>query len=71
MILERIPKSPQVPQEHLIVVHIDHWSQMDYSNQIGLMGELRKRFPIAMGYYDESEVGRSVMEDKTIEKRSC
>jgi phage FluMu gp28-like protein len=63
MILERIPKSPQVPQEHLAVVHIDHWSQMDYSNQIGLMGELKNRFPIAGGYCDESGVGKSVMED--------
>jgi len=36
---------------------------MDYSNQIGLMGELKKRFPIATGYCDESGVGKSVMED--------
>jgi phage FluMu gp28-like protein len=36
---------------------------MDYSNQIGLMGELKKRFPISTGYCDQSGVGEAVMED--------
>jgi phage FluMu gp28-like protein len=62
IILERIEKTPE-SAERLVLVHIDHWSQMDYSNQIGLMGELRKKFPIATGYCDQTGVGEAVMED--------
>lgn len=62
MILERIPRVEESP-ERLVLRHFEHWSQMDYSNQVGLMGELKKRFPIAVGYCDQSGVGESVMED--------
>lgn len=39
------------------------WAKMDYSDQIGRLGQLRKHLPCAKGVFDQSGVGEPVMED--------
>jgi phage FluMu gp28-like protein len=62
MILEGIPRTKESPQR-LILRYIEHYSGMDYSEQIGRMGELKKKFPISVGYCDQTGVGEAVIED--------
>jgi phage FluMu gp28-like protein len=47
----------------LIVRHIATWTQIDYSDQVGRIGQLAKKFPIISGRADQTGVGEVVMED--------
>lgn len=47
----------------LIVRHIDAWSQMDYTEQIGRIGEICGKFRVVGGAADQTGVGEAVMED--------
>lgn len=49
--------------EGLLVRYLETWSHMDYSDQIGRIGQLSKRFPIALGAADQTGVGEVVVED--------
>jgi phage FluMu gp28-like protein len=39
------------------------WAKMDYSDQIGRLGQLRHHLPCAKGVFDQSGVGEPVMEN--------
>jgi phage FluMu gp28-like protein len=39
------------------------WARMDYSDQIGRLGQLKNHLPCAKGVFDQSGVGEPVMED--------
>ena len=39
------------------------WAKMDYSDQIGRLGQLRHHLPCGKGIFDQSGVGEPVMED--------
>lgn len=47
----------------LVIRHIAAWSHMDYSDQIGGIGELAKRFKTESGAADQTGVGEAIIED--------
>lgn len=47
----------------LVIRHIAAWSQMDYSDQIGRIRELSKRFRIEFAAADQTGVGEAIIED--------
>jgi phage FluMu gp28-like protein len=47
----------------LVIQHLAAWSHMDYSDQIGRIGELNKRFKIGSCAADQTGVGEAVIED--------
>lgn len=53
----------RTPDRTLVVRHISHYSQMDYSEQIGRIKELASRFRIERAAADQTGVGEAVIED--------
>ncbi len=43
--------------------HLSAWSKLDYSDQLGRIGQLTKQFPITHGYADQTGVGEPILED--------
>jgi len=46
-----------------VLRHLVAWSQLDYRDQIGRIGELAKLFPIIKGAADQTGVGEPILED--------
>jgi phage FluMu gp28-like protein len=43
--------------------HLSAWSKLDYSDQLGRIGQLTKQFPVTHGCADQTGVGEAVLED--------
>jgi phage FluMu gp28-like protein len=61
VILEKI-KMPD-GSTRLVTCQWFSWAKMDYSDQIGRLGQLKNHLPCAKGIFDQSGVGEPVMED--------
>ena len=55
-------------ERELIVRHIDAWSHMDYTEQIGRIGQIARKFEMSGAAVDQTGVGEPIMEElkKTI-----
>jgi phage FluMu gp28-like protein len=62
VILERI-RDPKYSVYHFLVRHIVAWAKMDYSDQIGRIGQLRQKFPPKAAAADQTGVGEGLIED--------
>ncbi len=61
-ILERMQIAP--PATFCYVTrHIAAWDKMDYSDQLGRIGQLRQLFPCELACADQTGVGESIIED--------
>lgn len=50
-------------KDEFVVRHIDAWTKMDYTDQVGRIGQLGEKFRIIGGAVDQTGVGEAIIED--------